>query len=227
MSLRLTPSRFLKPLAILTVAVACALPSIALADDRTPPTGERPPVREPRTPADRGAGKTPPKPGTPGEKARRERAPARPSGFLGWVASVKELKLTDDQTKKLDGIVSEFETAQKEWKDKNGEKAKQLDEKVREEKKSGEVSEATKKAIEELNSSRPKVDQYRDKVVAILTEEQKKELEAKQHESRVKGEEARKENREKGREEARKNRENRKEGEGKGTGGEGDRKKAR
>lgn len=212
--------RCLKPIGLLALAVAVVTPSVALGDDQTPPpnqpNGERPPLRGPRVPPEgkgQGAGKE------NADKRRENRPPARQAGFLGWVAKVKEtVKLTEDQTKKVDGVVAEFEAAQKTWKDKNATKAKELEDKSREERKNGgEVSEATKKAIAELNATKPQLPEYQKKVTDILTQEQRAELEAKEKAARDNAKDAK----DKKREDARKRREGGTEGgdHGGGTGG--------
>jgi Spy/CpxP family protein refolding chaperone len=195
----------LKPVGLLAFALLIATPAASFADDTAAPPAnpgrERPPVREPRVPPEGGRGKA-----APDGEAKARRGEGRPGqgvamgragGFLGWVAQVKELTLADDQKTKVDAIIKEFETSQREWNEKNGEKAKELEAKAREEKKAGAMSEETKKAVEELNSSRPKPPEFQKRITELLTDDQRKELDAKiaaarEKEKELKREEAKK-----------------------------------
>ncbi|MBL9118926.1 MAG: hypothetical protein JNL80_03300 [Phycisphaerae bacterium] len=98
---------------------------------------------------------------------------------------VKQLELTSDQTAKIDAHVAEFQAAQQAWMQENGTKAKALEAKSREEKKNGDLSEATKKELAELNATRPSPPQVQEKITALLTVEQKAALETKLAEARA------------------------------------------
>lgn len=199
--------RFIRPVGLLALALTFATPAVAFDDTTPPANGTQPPLRGPRVPpADgegRGKGRERPAGERPaGDRARGDRPAGRAGGLDGWVAQIKALSLTPDQTAKVDALVAEFKAKSEAWTAANGEKAKELEAKAKEERAANkEASEETKKAIRELNESRPKPTEYQGKIEALLTDEQKTQLKANQ-------DKAKSENREKRREGAKKSREN-------------------
>lgn len=163
-----------------TMILAVAVCGTAVVGDdkaekpQTPPAAEDvfsgPKVDE-SAPSDR--------PDRPGGDRGRARANEGAQPRL-WMMAMRDMDLSDEQREKVRFVMQDLQDSMRKFRETHGEEMRGLMETMREARENGTMPprEVAEK-LRSLEQSRPKIEQYQEKIWSILNDEQQKELRAK------------------------------------------------
>lgn len=125
------------------------------------------------------------------ESAQSDR-PNRPGGERGraranegmqprlWMMAMRDMDLSDEQREKVRFVMQDLQDSNRKFRETHGEEMRGLMETMREARENGAMPprEVAEK-LRSLEQSRPKIEQYQEKIWSILNEEQQKDMRAK------------------------------------------------
>jgi len=121
-----------------------------------------------------------------GEQGRREGARRQVEvSFQDWMGLLRGLDLKPEQQTKIRAIAAEFQSAQREFTQSQGEEGRELARQAREARQAGkEPPKELRDKLQKMEADRPKAESYQQRIWAELTEEQRDQFKAKLDEYR-------------------------------------------